>query len=299
MNEIEMTALLNRAGDALDPDVEALISRGALAGRRTRNLRRVGGTLVAAAAVGAVAIGASLLPQGTGTAPDRTTVAGPAAGPSGSAGPELADIETVKERLLDALPEGRVTDVEVAEKTTKDGYGRPINRSTIELRLDGRLVTAELQSWSRLQATDVPRPGRRPADCDPDDSPASPAGTLTRADDLNKIDPCSAWAVDRDRWNCAQDADCWAQAQQQLTCEDIAPPCETLADGTLLRRFRDAKNGQPGLTRGSAVRSSNAPWDIDLSAWNAADASSTPTGAPLALTMDQLAALVSSEIWFE
>jgi hypothetical protein len=71
MNEQQMAMLVERAGETLEPDVQALVVAGVARGRARRRRRALGSALGATAVVGAVALTAALLPRG----PDPTSVA--------------------------------------------------------------------------------------------------------------------------------------------------------------------------------------------------------------------------------
>jgi len=69
MNEQQLTALVDRVGAALEPDVRALVAGGAARGRARRRRRTVGASLAGVVTVGAAAVVASLVPLGTGAEP--------------------------------------------------------------------------------------------------------------------------------------------------------------------------------------------------------------------------------------
>jgi hypothetical protein len=85
MNDHEITALMERAGSGLRPEVAELVAAGAARGRTTRRRRRVGTALASVAVVGVVGAGlaATQLYPGSGD----TVVVDPAGAPSGKVAP--------------------------------------------------------------------------------------------------------------------------------------------------------------------------------------------------------------------
>lgn len=75
MNETELTALLERSTSLLDADIEALVAGGETRGRRALRRRRIGTASVAVLATASIAAGGVLTSGGGVTATDSTSVA--------------------------------------------------------------------------------------------------------------------------------------------------------------------------------------------------------------------------------
>jgi hypothetical protein len=133
MNERQLTLLVERVGEALEPDVQTLVVGGRDRGR-VRRRRRAGGTALAGVvAVGAVALTGVLLPRGTDAAPVVTDPPPPtrqvAVSPS--------DMGTVLASLLDG-----------ARVVQDDGEPYEYQRQRGEVRWRGTTVTVTIDSRS-------------------------------------------------------------------------------------------------------------------------------------------------------
>ncbi len=268
MTEHELTVVLERAVERLDPDVTGLVAGGARRGRRKVRRRRAAalaaGSAVTALVVGAVAWQSSL---GATTAHDRvaTRPTPPAPSPAWTAGltPEdqrsLAPDDVVLERFLRQLPAGRVTDLRMTPVDDPDHVSQ--HGLEINLRLDGADLEVRLYDMSpdpehwREVARSLPGNER---------CAASPACTARR----------TTYSAEK-------------------TCG--APECRPLPDGSWLW-LRSGDGGDGSDTSGFTANWSGvfAPdgWMVDVSAANRDD-----VGDPL-LSLDQLTALATSDLWF-
>jgi hypothetical protein len=94
MNEQELTALLERGAQDLAPDIDRLVGGGAARGRRSVRRRRVGVGVAAVAVVGAVGIGAVVLPGSDGgRATDGATQVASTASPTPTARTRVVDTD--------------------------------------------------------------------------------------------------------------------------------------------------------------------------------------------------------------
>jgi hypothetical protein len=108
MNEQQMTTLVERTGDTLSPDVQALVAGGVARGRARRRHRTLGSGLAGMAAVGAVAaLGYVLVPGDNPIGTDTSSVATAPATAERRFGMDPAQTGSVLASLLD----GQVTHV--------------------------------------------------------------------------------------------------------------------------------------------------------------------------------------------
>jgi hypothetical protein len=306
MKEHELTALMDRASDGLAPDVEALVARGTARGRRTLRRRRVASCLGAAAAVGAIAVAATVLTDGGGTpahVPGRDIAASPTTTAPDDGPRELADRPVIEERLLEALPEGEVTELSIKTHAGDDGALLGVE---VRLLLDGAEVTMSIDDTS---LDPVPDPGPRPAECDESgvghgdgsitidelqDSLDELAARWSRDDEALRA--CLDWVAKRQNFECAQDAACWKRRQAPPPCNDAA--CSHFPDGSWLRSGTEATyEDDPGRAtewpRAWATRATADHW------WLSVDAGGPAKWAAPVLSQEQVAALAESDLWFE
>ena len=133
MNEHELTDLLDRGTAGLSPDIARLADGGAARGRRTLRRRRVGTAVLGAAAVlGVIGVGATVLPsEGPGRARDTPVATGPSTAGSPSQPP---------------LTEPRAVD--------GDGDGEPDVEVTADLRTV-EAIHADIQAMLGPGASDL------------------------------------------------------------------------------------------------------------------------------------------------
>lgn len=280
MKEHELTALMERAGDGLAPDVEGLVAGGAARGRRALRRRRVASGFGAAAAVCAIAVAATVLSGGGGT-PNTVPDHAPAGVPTTQR--ELADRTVIEERLLEALPEGEVTELSIRTNAGDDGALVGVQ---VRLLLDGAEVTASVADTSR-DAASFPDPGSPPEGCDA--SVLGGEGTITLdelEDSLNELAARTKGPA------------CWTerQAPPPPPCDDAG--CIRLPDGSWLRSGMEATyEDDPGRPtewpRAWATRATADHW------WLSVDAGGPAKWAAPVLDEEQVAALARSDIWFE
>jgi hypothetical protein len=295
MKEHELIALMERAGDGLAPDVDALVTGGTARGRRALRRRRLAGGLGAVAAVGAIAVAATVLSGGGGTPPTVPDVVDtPSTTVPADGRPALADDTVIEERLLDALPDGEVTDLTV--KTHTDDDGDPIG-ANVHLLLDGAEVAVSIDDTSRDPA-DVPEPGARPTGCN---ESQIDEGNYTISEFRERLlDPeflaCIRWSQDRRLYECAQEAACWKMRQAPPPCNEAG--CVRFPDGSWLRSgteasYEDDADRPTEWPRAWATRATADHWWLSVGAGGSAK-----WAAPI-LNEEQVAMLAKSGIWFE
>ncbi|GAA3547764.1 hypothetical protein [Nocardioides daeguensis] len=268
MNENQLATVLSRAGERLDPDVEALVAGAARRGRR--KVRRRGaavavGGAVAGLVVGAVAWQGSL---GATTAHDRTATrpTPPAPTPAWAGGltPDnqrsLAPDDVVLERFVRHLPGGRISALRMTPIDDPDRVSQ--HGLEINLRIDGTDVEVRLYDMS---------------------SDAERWAEVARRLPGNK--------------HCAASPACTARRttySAEKTCG--APECRPRPDGSWLwPRSGDGGDGsdRSGFTANWSGLFAPDGWMVDVSATNRDNA-----GEPL-LSVDELTALATADLWFE
>lgn len=321
MNENELTTVLERAAERLDPDVAGLVAGGTLRGRRRR--RR-------AAAVAALGTAAVLVLGGVawqaGLAGDRV-----AQDPAVATSPRTPDDQrslvaddVLVARLLDHLPDGEVSDVTTTPRS--DEPDSPVMRGLeIKLVLDGAAVVASVSdgsldpdAWARHLA-----PGPRPDGCDASlvDADAKTfnqavrdagrtARTYTSIDEALAAGPtreqtCISWVSGKREQKCAESPACLARRTAYSPKRDCGPDGHQLPDGSWLwPRSGDGGDGSgtSGFKGNWATVCSPDGWMVSVSAFNTPDADAGDpkvTRAEPPLTLDQVTALATADLWFE
>jgi len=324
MNEHELTAVLTRAGEQLHPDVTALVAGGARRGRRRRRRRRA--TTAAALGAATVLVVGGLAWQGVPDGDRRgqdPAVATASAPPGDQPGDQraLAPDDVLVERLLDHLPDGEVSDVTTTP--VGDEPGSPFLRGLeIALLLDGEAVEVRIYDMS----LDPTRWTRDPARPKPDGCDASLVeadketwNRAVRAAEANaptfsspeevRLTPeqeCISWArLARDR-TCADSPSCLARRTAYSPKEACgSPECRELPDGSWLwPRSGDGGDGSDtsGFTGNWAGLFAPDGWMVDVAAFNSPDADARGarvTSAQPPLSLDELTALATADLWFE
>jgi hypothetical protein len=301
MKEQDLTTLMERAGDGLAPDVDALIAGGAARGRRSLRRRRAAVSFGAVAAVGAIALAATVLPGGggtSGTGPD--VVDSPS---STDERRELADRAVIEERLLAAQPDGEVTDLTIKTHADEDGALVSVQAS---LLLDGAEVTASIDDTSVDPVSD---PGPAPSECG-ESGVGLDIGVLSLHDLQATLDElaaqgsrndknaraCLEWVTQKQDFECAQNAACWERRQAPPPCNEAG--CIRFPDGSWLNSgteatYEDVPDRLTEWPRAWANRATADHWWISL------DAGGPVKWAAPVLSEDQVAALAESDLWFE
>jgi hypothetical protein len=134
MSEQQMTALVERVGESLDPDVARLVSGGVARGRTRRRRRVAGVALTGVASLGAVALAATLVPRGDADAGQ---------GVADSVGPHrvVAVAPTDMDEALAALLPG-------ARVARHDDVPYEFQRQHGTVRFRGKTVTVRIDSRS-------------------------------------------------------------------------------------------------------------------------------------------------------
>lgn len=307
MNESDFTTLLERGSAGLDPDVERLVSGARTRGRSTVRRRRLGAG--AAAVVLAIVAGAMVT-----TGSDRDGGADVARSPESAEAPmrfrgpqrALAPRSDIRRRLLEMLPAGRVTEVTVRAYPPSDrsGFGPGVE---VSLLLDGAEVGLHLTDQT-IDAEDwrPPEPGARPAGCDPSwtDARGRRLGRLAeQVDDDPAGRACLDWVVATQTFACSTSTACTNRrfARVQL---DLCPPCERQPDESWLwARSGSGGDGSPSAMAGNwATRYTLDGWEVHAEAFNVVDDDAMEaeqvTDGPV-LTLEQVTAIASSDVWFE
>ncbi|MCR1782173.1 hypothetical protein KVF89_06480 [Nocardioides carbamazepini] len=306
MNEHDLTTVMERAAERLDPDVADLVAGGARRGRRRLRRRRatvgVSGAVVAALAVGAVAWASS---PGGGTARDLPVATPPAGGSTapGDGQRGLPDDDALVQRLLDHLPDGEVTDLTTTP--VWDQPDAPYQRGLeIGLRLDGAAVevrfydgSVDPEGWARSLD-----PGPKPAGCDASLVDADQktwsqairdaAETATDVRGFDRANPppalpprspeqeCISWASGMREQKCAADPACLAKRTAYSPEKRCGPEGRQLPDGSWLwPRSGDGGDGSDtsGFTGNWASICRADGWTVDVSAFNSPDGDTQPT----------------------
>ena len=147
MNEQQLTILVERTGESLEPDVRTLVAGGVARGRTRRRRRAAGSVLAGVAAVGAVALAATLVPRGdSDPGPD---VAGPV-GPHRVVAVAPMDMD---EALAALLPGARVPghDDVPYEYQRQHGTVR-FHGKTVTVRIDSRSAGIAKSARARCEA---------------------------------------------------------------------------------------------------------------------------------------------------
>lgn len=307
MNESDFTTLLERSSAALDPDVEELVAGARTRGRGVVRRRRLGAGVAAAA----LAVVAGVMVT---TGDDGHGVTGTASAPESADAPmrfsgpqrELAPRSEIRERLLAMLPAGRVTRVttETYPPSDRSGFAPGVE---VTFLLDGAEVGFHLTDET-IDAEDwrPPEPGARPEGCDPSWADAS-GRRLGRLADRFDHEPagraCINWIVATQTFECAQSTACTTRrfARVQL---DLCPPCAQQADGSWLwARSGSGGDGSPSAMAGNwATRYTVDGWEVHADAFNVVDDDAfevEQVADEPVLTLEQVTAIVASDVWFE
>ncbi|GAA3830194.1 hypothetical protein [Nocardioides panacisoli] len=284
MNEHEMTDVLARSADRLEPDVATIVAAATRRGRRSIRRRRIGGAAAVVALVGVVTATVPGWDGGGDRGVDSTTTQ-----PSGSAGPrKLAASDAIRAGLADALPDGDVTDLKVT--AYEDGGGVDVS-----LRFNGDRVELEAER-SLPPAYFAEDPGPRPQGCD---ESAFPEGhgvaTIEALRNMTAHDGQSArclnWVSASRERECVTDADCWDRYYAEFLSGN---PCLRTPDLTGCTQLPDGSWLHTG-TRDAAGQGTAST--ADLSTVDRFQVRAEDFGS--ALSPDQLGELVASDIWFE
>jgi hypothetical protein len=156
MNEHEMTALMERVGEVLDPDVGVLIARGTARGRARRRRRAVGAVVTGVA--GVVVVGAlsyASVPDGQGAEAEDAPVASaptPSSDDRASQAPRQFGPDPAKMGwVLGDLLVGNVTQRRAWHERLSDSSGFQAG----SVLLDGAKVTVRLERTEPLRACDA------------------------------------------------------------------------------------------------------------------------------------------------
>jgi hypothetical protein len=328
MNEHELSTVLERAADRLDPDVTALVAGAAQRGR-SRLRRRRAVTVAALGTTAALIVGGLAgqpwQPGGDDTAADPATAA------PGPLTPEnqrtLPSDEVLVQRLLDHLPDGAVTGVTTTPMFDEPDvpYGRGLE---ISLLLDGAAVevrvsdgSADPDAWARSL-----EPGPRPDGCDAslvdadqktwNQAIRDAAKTATDVTGFDRADPppalpprspeqeCISWASTAREQKCAADPVCLAKRTAYSPKRSCGPEGRQLPDGSWLwPRSGDGGDGSDtsGFTGNWASSCRTDGWTIDVSAFNSPD---PEEGRPEViadeppLSLEQVTELATAGFWF-
>ncbi|TNM37438.1 hypothetical protein FHP29_16560 [Nocardioides albidus] len=323
MNETELTTVLERAAERLDPDVAGLVAGGMRRGRRRRR-RAVALSALGTAAV--LVLGGVAWQAGLGG--DDRTAQDPAVAISPRTPNDqrsLAADDVLVQRLLDHLPDGEVTDVTTTP--VSDEPDSPFQRGLeIGLDLDGAAVEVRIYDMSIDPARWAPAPGPRPDGCDaslvdadkktwnqairtarpPDRTVDRTDVPLTREVELTPEQECISWVSMARERKCAETPACLAK-RTAYSAEKACgtPDCRELADGSWLwPRSGDGGDGSDtsGFMGNWAGLFAPDGWMVDVSAFNTSDpeprAPDVIADEP-PLTLDQVTALATADLWFE
>ncbi|WGX95413.1 hypothetical protein [Nocardioides sp. L-11A] len=312
MNEHELSTVLERAADRLDPDVAALVAGAAQRGRSRLRRRR-------AATVAALGTAAALIVGGLAGQPWQSggdTVADPATVAPGPLTPEnqrtIPDDDALVQRLLDHLPAGEVTDVTTTPMF--DEPDAPYERGLeIGLLVDGAAVevrisdgSADPEAWARSL-----EPGAKPEGCD---ASLVDADQRTWNQAMRSIEPgpeltpemiCRSWVSIKREQKCAADPVCLAKRTAYSPKKSCGPEGRQLPDGSWLwPRSGAGGDGSDtsGFTGNWASICTPDGWSIDVSAFNSPE---PEEGEPKVvsdeppLSLDQVTELATAGFWFE
>ena len=251
-------------------------------------------------------------PGPTGSATDRSQVA---AGPAAPAQRALVADAELRDQLLAMLPSGTVTDVKV------EGRDDPFGQRSVEinLRLDGMQFRMYFLDHTRdpdkVRAAWSKDPGPKPAGCTATDARRYVKKLDARGDrDLTQGEmDCVSWLSRAEEYDCVRATSCamfdrmLAYSPKKEACTHQAVPCRQLRDGSWLIAAGDLGSGPKGREDdGSRVNMANrftvGGWDVYASSANVVDYNAAPM-AVLAdrppVTVDELTAIVSSDVWFQ
>lgn len=321
MNENELTMVLERAAERLDPDVEALAAGAVRRGRRRR--RRA--TAVAALGTATVLVLAGVAWQaglgGDRVAQDPTVATSPGTPDDQRS---LVPDDVLVQRLLDHLPDGDATGVTTTP--VFDEPGSPVLRGLeIKLLLDGAAVVFSVSdasldpdAWARQLA-----PGPRPDGCDASLIEADTktfnqavrdagrtAPTYSSVEEAMAAGPtpeqtCITWVSQKREQRCAESAACLAKRTAYSPKRNCGPDGHRLPDGSWLwPRSGDGGDGSDttGFQGNWASVCSPDGWMVSVSAFNTPDADAPDpevTSPEPPLTLDQVTALARADLWFE
>ncbi|GAA1502508.1 hypothetical protein [Nocardioides humi] len=315
MNEHDLTTVLERAADRLDPDTAALVADGARRGHRRLRRRR----MLTAATLGtvtALTVGGLAWQSGLGTG-DRTGRDPAVATTSpGALTPEnqrpLPPDDVLVQRLLDHLPDGEVTDVTTMPRA--DEPDSPVQPGLeISLLLDGAAVQVSIsdgsvdpEAWARSLD-----PGLKPEGCDAslvDADKATWNQAIRNVAPSPKVTPemaCISWVSRKREQKCAVDPVCLAERTAYSPKRDCGPDGRQLPDGSWLwPRSGDGGDGSDtsGFMGNWAAICSPDGWMIDVAAFNSPD---PEAGRPEViaeappLSLDEVTELATAGFWFE
>lgn len=295
MNQMNLDEAIDGAGRRLHPDVDRIVDSAITAGARQVRRRRRGTAMAVAATVAAVGVGGGWWLQRPST--DDTTVADPslfAAGPDAGSR-QRADADEIRDRFLELLPDGEVSDVEVREDpsgTAIDGTQPGIE---VTLRLDGTPVRLNLIDFHRdtdkVRAEWSTDPGPRPEGCQ-----ASTRGATLGEHSTAAERDCAQWnELDRMR-DCAQAPSCAdlddyvAYSPQEEVCHYADHiPCREVGDGSWIAAGVGGDHPASGSPFTMANLFTADGWYVYASSDN------EPTAV---LSLDEITAIVTNDAWF-
>jgi hypothetical protein len=327
MNESQLTALLSRAGERLDPDVSSLVAGGTRRGRRRRRRSAAALALGTAAVVtlgGGVAWQAG--PRGADrVAQDPNVATSPSTPSTQDSQRALPPADVLAQRLLDHLPDGEVR--EVTTTPTFDGPDAPYERGVeISLLLDGAAVEVRVsdgsidpEAWARQLD-----PGPLPEGCDASLVDADEdtwrqaiqhaAGTATEVTGVDRdhleepplLSPaqaCVSWVSVKREQKCAASPQCLAKRTAYSPERICGPDGHRLPDGSWLwPRSGDGGDGSDtsGFQGNWASLCRSDGWVVDVSAFNSPDpdGGAKVTGEEPVLGLQQVTDLATAAFWF-
>ncbi len=305
MNQMDLNDAIEGAERRLRPDVDRIVDAAMTNGSRQVRRRRRGTALATVAAVAAVGVGGGWWLQRPApveqlTVSDATPFATGANDPID--GRRLAGAEEIRDRLLTMLPEGDVSDVIVREDSDDLQWDGSQQGVEVNLRLDGTPMRLQFIDFDRdldqVRAHWSQDPGPKPGDCQVTAGRARAdiniVGTLdgTSAEmdcvlwnDANRLHECAAAP------SCAELDKFVAYSPEKEVCNYSANyPCRELPDGAWLAAGTGGDDEDSDSPFTMANRATADGWYVYASSDN------EPTTV---LTVDDVTAIVTSDVWFE
>lgn len=284
MSEQEITDVLSRSADRLEPDVDGMVARAAARGRKSLRRRRFAGAAAAVVLVGAVA---ATTPGWIGS--DDRGVDDVATQPPDTAGQRtLSDGDTIRARLDAAPSDGDLENLEVTPY--EDGAGLDVS-----MRFNGHRVELEVER-SLPPEYFSEDPGSKPRDCDESQFPdGHGVATIDALRNMTVHDGesarCLNWVTATREGQCVTDARCWDRFYAEFLSGNPCLKTPTLAGCTQLPDGSWLYVNSRGAAEGDTVSIA------ELSTYDKFQIRAEAPGS--ALSPDQLGELVASEVWFE